>query len=187
MATRTRNYATIVYPESAPENWMQILEDHMIPCCISPLHDKDVNPTGEQKKAHYHVLIAFDGVKTVEQAKVVIDSIGGVGIENVQSIRGYTRYLCHLDNPDKFQYDTALVRSLCGFDFTGTIGLATDKYKAIREIVEYCEEYNITSYRVLFNYAMYNRYDWFRVLCDNSTIVVKEYLRAKFWDGIENE
>ena len=61
---RTRNFATVVYPESAPENWQDILVEQFVPAFISPLHDKDINPTGEIKKEHYHILIMFDSVKT---------------------------------------------------------------------------------------------------------------------------
>ena len=57
-AGRTRNYATIVYPESAPKNWLDILREMKFNVLVSPLHDKDVNPEdGEIKKAHYHVLL----------------------------------------------------------------------------------------------------------------------------------
>lgn len=35
--------------DSAPDNWQQILEEKFIPAFISPLHDSDVNPTGEPK------------------------------------------------------------------------------------------------------------------------------------------
>ena len=39
-----------------------------VPAFISPLHDKDMNPTNEPKKPHYHVIITFDSVKTTEQS-----------------------------------------------------------------------------------------------------------------------
>ena len=126
-SSRTRNYATVVYPESAPEDWQTILEECFVPAFISPLHDSDVNPGGEIKKAHYHVVIMFDSVKTIEQAVAVFEKIGGVGCEKVNSIRGYARYLCHLDNPEKFQYPQEKVRALCGADYITTIGLVTDK------------------------------------------------------------
>ena len=178
---RFRNYATVVYPESAPENWQEILSDQIIPAFISPLHDSDVNPDGEKKKSHYHVLLAYDAPKTSDQAREVFEKIGGVGCEVVQSIRGYARYLCHLDNPEKFQYDTDQVRALSGADYPGTIGLPTDKYKAIGEMILYCEENNVISYSELLKYCMSERYDWFRVLCDNGTVVMKEFLKSKYW------
>ena len=46
---RTRNYATVVYPESAPENWQQILEEEFVPAFISPLHNQDINLREKQK------------------------------------------------------------------------------------------------------------------------------------------
>lgn len=178
---RTRNFATVVYPESAPDNWQDLLSSQFIPAFISPLHDKDINPDGEPKKAHYHVILMFDSVKTVEQAKDVFDLIGGVGVEKINSIRGYSRYLCHMDNPEKFQYNQAEVRSLCGADYNGTIGLVTDKYKSIGEMIDFCIENNIQSYSKLLEYCRMERFDWFRVLCDNGTLVMKEYLKSRSW------
>lgn len=179
--SRTRNFATVVYPESAPAGWQDILIEQFVPAFISPLHNLDVNPTGEVKKEHYHVIIMFDSIKTNEQAKEIFDKIGGVGCERVQSIRGYARYLCHLDNPEKYQYRVEDVRSLCGADYTGTIGLATDKYKAVGEMIDFCIENCIVSYSQLLIYARQERYDWFRVLCDNGTVVVKEFLKSLDW------
>jgi len=178
---RTRNFATVIYPESAPQNWQEILAEQFIPAFISPLHDKDVNPSGEPKKAHYHVMLMFDSVKTKEQATAVFEMIGGVGCEVVLSVRGYARYLCHLDNPEKFQYAQEDVRSLCGADYPGTIGLVIDKYKAIGEMIDYCREQGIYSYSALLEYSRAERFDWFRVLCDNGTVVMKEYLKSRRW------
>lgn len=191
---RTRNFACIVYPESAPENWQDILADEFIPAFISPLHDKDVNPTGEVKKAHYHVILMFDGVKTFEQAQEVFDKIGGVTCQTVNSIRGYVRYLCHMDNPDKAQYKQEDVICLCGADFAGVANLVIDKYKAVRDMVDFCKTNNIYSYALLMEYCMQYRFDWFRVLCDNGTVVMREYLKSLEWtiskglqiDGIIN-
>ena len=178
---RTRNFATIVYPDSAPDNWQEILANQFIPSFISPIHDNDKNPNGEKKKEHYHVIIMFDSVKTLEQAKEIFELIGGVGHEIVNSIRGYSRYLCHLDNPEKVQYAQENVRCLCGADYISVIGLVLDKYKAVGEMIDFCKEYNIDSYSELLEYARDSRFDWFRCLCDNGTVVVKEYLKSRRW------
>lgn len=178
---RTRNFASVVYPESAPENWLDILNEMHIPAFISPLHDSDINPDGEIKKAHYHIMIMFDAVKTREQAKVVFDSIGAVGSETIQSQRGYARYLCHLDNPEKTQYDIADVKALYGADYNATISLVTDKYKAIGEMIDFCEENAVISFSDLLVYARRNRFDWFRVLSDSGSVVMREYLKSKSW------
>lgn len=179
---RTRNFACVVYPDSAPDGWRAILTEQFVPAFISPLHDKDKNPTGEGKKPHYHVIIMFDSVKTTEQARAIFEKIGGVGCEVVQSIRGYARYLCHLDNPEKAQYSTEDVAQLCGADYNGIIGLATDRYKAIAEMIDFCVFNDVFAYSVLLEYARVHRADWFRVLCDNGTVVVKEYLKSRDWE-----
>lgn len=112
-AGRTRNFATVVYPESAPADWMDRLNDYHVAALVSPLHDRDTNPSGEPKKPHYHVMLIFEGPKEFEtQVKPIFDDIGGVGREMVNSARGYARYLCHLDNPEKAQYDPAEVRCM---------------------------------------------------------------------------
>lgn len=183
---RYRNFATIVYLDSAPEGWLEKLSETHIQAFVSPLHDKDVNPTGEPKKAHYHVMIMFDGVKTREQAKEICDLIGGVGIEILSTTRGYARYLCHLDNPEKAQYDTASVRSLGGADYNACIGLPSDRYKAIGEMMDFCEQYDIVAFSELLKYARANKFDWFKVLCDSGTYVMKEYLKSRNWDEKKN-
>lgn len=178
---RTRNFATVVYPESAPENWQTVLSEQCVPCFVSPLHDKDINPTGEPKKPHYHVMIMFEGMKSIEQVQAIFDLIGGVGCKKVQSIRGYARYLCHLDNPEKAQYNTEDVVMYGGADYLSVIGLATDKYKAIGEMIDFCCANQVYSYSDLLEWCRSNRFDWFRVLCDNGTFVIKEYLKSKMW------
>ena len=95
-AGRTRNFATVVYPESAPQDWLEKLAEAKIEALVSPLHDKDKNPDGEPKKAHYHVILMFETVKTTEQVKEITEKIGGVGVEKINSLRGYARYLIHL-------------------------------------------------------------------------------------------
>lgn len=178
---RTRNYATVVYPESAPSNWMEILGDQKVGALVSPLHDKDLNPDGTQKKPHYHVLIIFDAVKTMEQAKAIFDQVGGVGHEMVQSLRGYARYLCHMDNPEKAQYDTGEVIGFGGADFNDIIRIVTDRYKALREMMDYIKTNNVECYADLVDYAEANKFEWFTVLCDSGTIVIKEYLKSRSW------
>lgn len=160
---------------------MSILDEMHIPAFVSPIHDKDLNPTGEEKKAHYHVVIMFDGKKTMDQARDVFSQIGGVGCERVSTIRGYARYLCHLDNPEKTQYKIEDVTALSGADYTGVIGLPIDRYKTIREMCIFCRENDVDSFADLSDYAMENQFDWFRILCDSGAVYMREYLRSRTW------
>ena len=99
---KTRGYACVIYTDSAPENWKERLIETHIPALISPYHDKDVNADGGPKKPHYHVMIIFDGPRTKNQAEEVLTPIGAANgeVKALNSITGYARYLCHLDNPD---------------------------------------------------------------------------------------
>lgn len=175
---RTRNFATVVYPESAPENWMDIIRESHINCMISPLHKYDINPDGEVKKPHYHVIVMFDSVKTLEQFGEFADSFGGVGKEKVNSIRGYARYLCHLDNPEKAQYNPNDVICIGCEDYFSLIALPTDKYGAIRDMMRFCVDNDLTNFSDLLLYASESEETWFRVLCDNGTYVMKEFLKS---------
>lgn len=176
--TRVRLWATVVYPESAPDNWQKILNETYIPCYISPLHDKDKNADNTPKKPHYHVFMIFEGKKSREQIKSICDSIGGVGQEMIESKRGYARYLCHLDNPEKAQYNVDDVKSYGGLDYESDIGIVINKYKVIREMKEFVSVNNIFYYSDLLDYASDHEPTWFRVLCDNGTYVMKEYIRS---------
>lgn len=178
---RTRNFATVVYPDSAPEDWKNRLAEHKVQAFVSPLHDLDINPGGERKKPHFHVMFMFESVKTSEQAKAIFDTFGGVGCEIINGIRGYARYLCHLDNPEKAQYDPKDVLSYFGANYEEIIGLYSDKYKAVGEMMDFCIENGIFSYAQLIIYARHSNENWFRALCDNSTIVMKEFLKSYFW------
>lgn len=47
---RSRIFATVVYPESAPEDWRERLESTHVAAMVSPLHCRDTLPTGEVKR-----------------------------------------------------------------------------------------------------------------------------------------
>lgn len=178
---RTRNFATVVYPDSAPENWKEVIADSKIPVFISPLHDKDKNANGEDKKAHYHVMTMYDGPKTEEQAREFFESFGGVGCEIVKSARAYARYLCHLDNPEKAQYDIGDVVAYGGADYHVLVGTMADKAKAIKEMLIWINECDITCYADLMDYASMQRSDWFDCLINSGSYTVKEYIKSRTW------
>ena len=102
---RGRNWTIIVYPDSAPDDWRDQLDQLHIQWIESPLHDKDTNPDGTVKKAHWHVLLLFDGNKSYQQVKDITAKLNTVNPQRVESARGMVRYMVHLDNPEKYQYD----------------------------------------------------------------------------------
>lgn len=177
---RTRNWATIIYPRQSedeettcPDNWADILAEMGVKVAVSPLHDKDVQGDGTPKKAHRHVLFAFEGVKTAEQVKELTAKIGGVGVEPINSLYAQTRYLCHQDNPEKAQYSTLDVLTFGGFEFKRYSSTKEDEEKdtiskmgrimnlvAEKGLYEYCEvaEYLMSEEQELFGTFRTNAY-----------------------------
>ena len=182
-AGRTRNFATVVYPESAPADWMDRLNDYHVAALVSPLHDRDTNPSGEPKKPHYHVMLIFEGPKEFEtQVKPIFDDIGGVGREMVNSARGYARYLCHLDNPEKAQYDPAEVRCMGGADYYGITNLPTDDIKMLGEIMSYIREQEIYSFAEFLEGCQLLRPDWYSLAAFSRGWIIREYIKSLAWE-----
>ncbi len=177
---RNRHWSTIVYEESTVENWINVLDEQNVPILISPLHDKDLNVDGTVKKAHYHVILSFDGQKTRTQAMAIFELVNGVGIERIESIKGYSRYLVHADNPEKAQYNPKDVIALSGANYETAIMIPEQKYKIIGEIIEYCMDNDINSYSEILLFAKNEKSEWFPILCDNSHTIT-QFLKSKVW------
>lgn len=180
---RTRNFATVVYPDSAPADWKEKLDQLHVAAFISPLHDKDINPNGELKKAHYHVLVMFEGPKDYDtQVKPIFDEIGAVGREIVNSARGYARYLCHLDNPEKATYSPSEVLCMGGADYYGVVTLPTDDLKVITEIKRFCRENEIYSLAEIIDIAESLHPEWYSTIVMSRCYVIDKYIKSLEWE-----
>ena len=82
------------YPESAPENWRDILDDYHIPWVESPLHDKDVNPDGEIKKAHWHIGLFFSGKKSYGQILEITNKLNCPAPQIMKNSKRSNKILC---------------------------------------------------------------------------------------------
>lgn len=178
--TRTRNWTCIVYPDSAPEDWVDILNDMHIEFVISPLHDKDKNATGELKKPHWHVLLMFGGVKSYEQVLEVTKKINATIPERCHNAKAMVRYMAHLDNPEKAQYSVGDIKAYGGVDLQELLRPSTsERYSMIKEMIDYVREHNIIELQDLIDYAIQERYDdWFPLLCDSCTYVINQYIKS---------
>lgn len=182
---RSRTWVCIVYPESAPADWRDRLDETHVCWCESPLHDKDVDAAAEGenklKKAHWHLLFVFESVKSPEQVKELTDSINATMPIRCQSVKGTVRYMAHLDNPEKYQYPVAEIRGHGGFDVGENLKPSvTERYDCIKEMIAWIVENDVIEFEDLLLYAMYNRYDdWFPLLCDNSAYIMTGLLKSR--------
>lgn len=185
--SRKRNWTFIVYPESAPKDWIRQITSMGLRGAISPCHNRDVNPSGEPKKPHYHVVLTYSGAVTENAAQAVSDAFSGVKVLPVKDLRAMMRYLCHLDNPEKAQYDVNEVTTMGGVDYLEITKSAADVDVALGEMLDFCEKNDISSFYRLSLYARKNRPDWFRVLTTQRTVFLVNYLKSRRYERMEEE
>ena len=127
-----RVWAFVLYPDSCIDYLDMITQLSYlgVPLAVSPLHLPEKNLKQEnEKKPHYHCIMYFDGQKKQNQLKYLQDMSSTSYSRKyfdwhylvdkntviphfakypyflkVNSIRHYTRYLLHLDSPDKQQF-----------------------------------------------------------------------------------
>lgn len=178
---RTRNWTVVVYPESAPQNWREYLDELHIEWVESPLHEFDTNATGEVKKPHWHVLLMFGGVKSYEQVCDCIDPLNCPIPQRCHNAKAMVRYMAHLDNPEKFQYNSADIKAHGGVDIAELLRpSSSERYSLIREMTEYIKREGITEFQDIMDYAAAERFDdWFPLLCDNSAYVIGQVIKSQ--------
>lgn len=179
--SRTRNWTFVLYPESAPDNWRDLLDDYHIEWVESPIHDSDLNGDGQVKKPHIHIGLFFAGNKTYEQVKEITDKLNCPIPQRCHSARALVRYMAHLDNPEKAQYKTSDIKGHGGLDIAEMLRPASsERYTLIGEMIAFVKSNNIVEFQDLMDYALANEFEtWFPLLCDNSAYVVGQYIKSQ--------
>lgn len=176
---RSRCWIFEVYPESCTKDWKKIIKTYQVACYISPLHDKDTNEDGSYKKPHYHVMLYFSYKKGFNQVNEIVNQVKGVGCFVCYSKKMYARYLIHLDNPEKYQYNKNDVDQINTSDYFNIIQDTKTKGEIISEIMNYCDNNKIYSFAALMRYARDDRDDWFQLLINGrNTYLIKEFQKS---------
>ncbi len=105
-ASKKRNWSFLIYLDSAPTDWLERLKLSGLMFAVSPYHDKDFNADGSYKKPHHHIIIVFSGPTTYKNVCSFIEQFKSPIPLALESVKGMYRYFTHLDNPEKFQYDS---------------------------------------------------------------------------------
>lgn len=176
---KKRYWAFVLYPESAPENWREILQQTGLSICVSPLHDKDINPTGEKKKAHYHIILCYSGPTTFKCVKSITDSLNQPIPIALEQVRGYFRYLTHKDNPEKYQYDEKEITTINDFDIDNYNDLSVSQINAIKiELQKIIRDNDIFEYCDLLDYLLDNDLLSYLDVAQNHTILFNTYITS---------
>ena len=152
LSKEKRNWAFVLYPESAPVDWRDLLQKTGLQCAVSPLHDRDLNPDGEPKKAHFHVIICYSGPTSFNVVKALTDSLCCPIPQALEQVRGYYRYFTHKDNPEKFQYQESEISTINGFSIMDFVELSKSEVLSIkRELQSLIRSADILEYSDLMD------------------------------------
>lgn len=185
---KKRNWAFVLYPESAPSNWREILQKTGLQCVISPLHDKDINPTGEPKKAHYHIILCYSGPTSYNVVKSITDSLNQPIPQPLEQIKGYYRYLTHKDNPEKAQYSDEDIETLNGFKISDYIELNKSEVMVIKiELIEFIQKYDLCEYSHFMDLVKDNLSDIYFEIASNHTLFFNSYLKSRRYSKEKSE
>lgn len=176
---RSNKWAFLIYKESTPNNYMELLESLHVPFILSPWHDKDIHSeTGEIKKSHKHGALYFESLKSYSQvSELIVEKLNcPAHVEAVMSPKGMYDYFTHAENPDKTPYNIEDIQSGAGFELEKFL-LDQNSDNFMNEVIDVIEENNFTEFEDLVRYARENNYLLLGL------IVERTYFFAKYLDS----
>ena len=176
---KKRNWAFVLYEESAPKGWREILQKTGLQCAISPLHDKDINPDKTPKKPQYHVILTYSGPTSYNVVKALTDSLNQPIPQALEQVRGYYRYLTHKDNPEKAQYDEREIKAINGFNIADFIELTRSETTQIKKNLQsLIRELRIVEYADLMDYLHDNEMNVEYEVASTNTYFFGKYIAS---------
>ena len=185
---RSNKWAFLLYQESAPDNYLDILEDMHIPFVLSPWHDKDINKkTGEFKKAHKHGALYFDSLKSYSQVSELVTTHLNTPahVEVIMSPKGMYDYFTHAENPEKTLYDINDIESGCGFDLDKFL-ITNNSDDFLTLVIDIIEEHNFLKFNSLVHYARTENPKLLSLIMDKTYFFAK-YLDSRRYDKKKDE
>lgn len=177
---KKRNWAFVLYPESAPSDWREQLKRSGLLCAVSPLHDKDLNPTGEEKKAHYHIILVYSGPTTYNAVAAYTASLNATIPQPLESVKGMYRYFTHKDNPEKYQYCDDEISTINGFNINDLVELSKSEVNELKKkILEMVREADIIEYADLIDILNDNGLTTEADVAMNNTFFFNSYIASR--------
>lgn len=190
---RARAWWGVLYEESAPDGWREMIAGDLVETLISPLHDRDVNPDGTAKKPHYHILVSFKNPTTREIAADTMERWGVVVQRHwpkpgepdsfkVKDFRQAARYLCHLDQADKHRYPTTEVVSIGAIDYASLVMSASDENEMLDDIFQAMDDYALDSFPKVVRFVKDNHPEWKVIVYHKYTRAIAEYAKGLHYE-----
>jgi len=153
---KKREWTFVIYPESAPSDWRDLIRQRGLVAAASPLHDKDINADGTPKKPHHHVIVVYDGPTTFSNVSALsVGELNGTIPKVLDSPRGMYTYFTHEDNPEKAQYDKKDIEHFNNFNITDLCMLKNSEIFEIKKrVIDFIDDNDIIEYADLIRYLM---------------------------------
>lgn len=189
MSIKGRNWAFVVYPDSLPTNYEEIITETGLPMAWSPLHDSDLNPTGEPKKAHFHVICYYENPTTQKSViENVTSKLNGTIPIKLESMKGMYRYHIHKDNPEKFQYNDSDRTFYNGFDVSKVDSLTYYEIsKMLLNIQDFIVKNHIIEYSDLLDILKDNELFELWDVARNHTLLLNTYISSRRYKSLQEK
>lgn len=147
-----------VYSEEDVRNWVR---RHVDPD-TGEVADEYANQeprVGDCKKPHIHIIVIVKGPMKREDFTALFEDlvhINPVMWQRVIHLDSMTRYLAHMDNPEKFKYSSFDIQAYGGFSLKPLTIAKTDEYtkaNALYETLQYIEDNKIMHYHKVVKWA----------------------------------
>lgn len=185
---KERYWTFIMYEDSRPSNWLELLQEEMIQIAVSPRHDRDMKEeTGEIKKAHYHVLLCFNGPTTYNRALEIAEKVGASIVKRVLSVKGMYDYFTHKWNEEKAKYNEEDIICINGFNIND-YGMSNNEIENLkRETIRLIRSENIKEYAVLVDFCEDNNLREMGEVVSKNTQYFNAYLKSKKYIDLYKE
>lgn len=180
---RARNWAFVLYPNECKSDWLSILEELNVPCAVSPLHTLD------DEKPHHHILICGDKKSANQIYEEICQRLGDLkeidgkiavsGVTHPQKIlnlKSQVRYLVHLDNPKKQQFDDWRkdIITFGGLEIAKYFESKDEKkYNGVKGVISIIKENSFNSLLELLDFLAKGQDELFQVCCDNAYLATQ--------------
>lgn len=167
---RGKFWCFVLYPESAPENWVEVLNLSGLAWACSPLHDKDKNPDGSAKKEHYHIIVIWRNDTTYNAVKQFTHvDLNSTVPQVLKSPVGYYRYFTHEDNPEKASYSKKDITSGNGFDIADYTKLTKEQLMMLHaQLTQMVVDNGIDNYADVCMMAMSMGFDEYEMVVSHT-------------------
>ena len=153
---KSYSWAFMLYPESAPPDWINILRDSYRWIAVSPCHDRDIftvedeaagkGKAGDLKKPHYHIQVFFNNSTTSTVAEEISESVNGTFCIAVDAWN-YFGYLDHDHVTGKAKYRHEDIQLLNGFTEADIRVMSAEEQRKMKlKVISFIKESYIYEY-----------------------------------------